>query len=65
MLHQEWEERHGKKDFKLIMDINFWGVVYVTKAFLPHLLKRPEATIANRSSVNTFIPYQFTLSPCV
>lgn len=44
-------------DFKLIMDINFWGVVYGSKAFLPHLLKRPEATIANVSSVNAFIPF--------
>ena len=44
-------------DFKLIMDINFWGVVYGTKAFLPHLLTRPEATVANVSSVNAFIPF--------
>jgi len=45
------------EDFKLIMDINFWGGVYGTKAFLPHLLTRPEATIVNISSVNAFIPF--------
>jgi short-subunit dehydrogenase len=44
-------------NFRLIMDINFWGVVYGTKAFLPHLLKRPDATIVNISSVNAFIPF--------
>lgn len=44
-------------DFRLIMDINFWGVVYGTKAFLPHLLNRKDATIVNISSVNAFIPF--------
>lgn len=34
-----------------IFGINLWGVIYGTKAFLPHLLKRPEAYIVNISSV--------------
>jgi short-subunit dehydrogenase len=33
------------------ININLWGVIYGTKAFLPHLLKRPEASIVNVSSV--------------
>jgi short-subunit dehydrogenase len=33
------------------IDINFWGVVHGTKAFLPHLLARPEANLVNVSSV--------------
>jgi short-subunit dehydrogenase len=33
------------------MDINFWGTVNMTRAYLPHLLKRSEANIVNMSSV--------------
>lgn len=43
--------------FKLIMNINFFGTLYFTKAFLPHLLKRPSASIVNVSSVNSFVPF--------
>jgi len=38
-------------DFEWLMNINFWGVVYGTKSFLPHMLTRPEAAIVNISSV--------------
>lgn len=38
-------------DFEWIMGINMWGVIYGSKAFLPHLLKRPEAALVNISSV--------------
>lgn len=34
-----------------IFGINLYGVIYGTKAFLPHLLTRPEAYIVNISSV--------------
>ena len=34
-----------------LMGINFWGVVYGTRAFLPHLRSRPQAHIVNISSV--------------
>jgi short-subunit dehydrogenase len=34
-----------------LMGINFWGVVYGTRAFLPHLRGRPQAHIVNISSV--------------
>jgi short-subunit dehydrogenase len=34
-----------------LMNVNFWGVVYGTKAFLPVLLAQPEACIVNVSSV--------------
>lgn len=33
------------------ININLWGVIHGTKAFLPHLLERPEAGIVNISSV--------------
>ncbi len=38
-------------DFEWLMNINFWGVVYGTKSFLPHMLSRPEAAIINVSSI--------------
>lgn len=39
------------EDFEWLMDINFWGVVHGTKAFLPHLEASGEGHIANVSSV--------------
>jgi NAD(P)-dependent dehydrogenase (short-subunit alcohol dehydrogenase family) len=39
-----------------VMNVNFYGVLYMTKAFLPHLLKRPEAHIVNLSSMGGFLP---------
>ena len=38
-------------DFEWLMGINFWGVVYGTKAFLPHLQAAGEGHIVNVSSV--------------
>src|SRR5690349_6225564 len=39
------------KDFEWLMGINFWGVVYGTKAFLPMLTEQNEGAIVNISSV--------------
>jgi short-subunit dehydrogenase len=44
------------KDIERVMNVNFWGVMNMTKAFLPHLLKRPEAHIVNISSMGGFLP---------
>jgi short-subunit dehydrogenase len=44
------------EDFEWLMGINFWGVVYGTMAFLPHLRKRPEGHIINISSINGIMP---------
>ena len=38
-------------DFEWLMNIDFWGVVYGTKAFLPHLKLSGEGHIVNLSSV--------------
>jgi len=38
-------------DFEWIMGINFWGVVWGTQAFLPHLKKAGEGHIVNTSSL--------------
>ncbi|MCL5886769.1 MAG: SDR family oxidoreductase [Actinobacteria bacterium] len=39
-----------------VIDVNFWGTMYMTKAFLPHLLERPAAHIVNLSSMGGFLP---------
>lgn len=43
-------------DIERVLSVNFWGVVNMVKAFLPHLLKRPEAALVNVSSMGAFIP---------
>ncbi len=39
-----------------VMNINFYGTIYMIKAFLPHLLKRPEGHIVNLASMGAFLP---------
>ena len=39
------------KDYEWVMGINYWGVVYGTKAFLPHLRAAGEGHVVNISSV--------------
>lgn len=39
-----------------VMNVNFWGVMHMVKAFLPHLLARPSAHIVNISSMGGFLP---------
>ncbi|MBE2254350.1 MAG: SDR family NAD(P)-dependent oxidoreductase [Myxococcus sp.] len=39
-----------------VMNVNWWGTVQMTKAFLPSLLKRPEAHVVNISSMGGFLP---------
>ncbi|MFC4319902.1 SDR family NAD(P)-dependent oxidoreductase [Litchfieldia salsa] len=41
---------------KLVMDINFYGTLYMTKTFLPYLLERPVGHITNVSSMGGFLP---------
>ncbi|MFB6341186.1 SDR family NAD(P)-dependent oxidoreductase [Saccharicrinis sp. FJH62] len=47
----------GYDTIERIININFYGTLYMTKSFLPYLLKRPEAHIANISSMGGFIPF--------
>lgn len=51
----------GLQDIELdtitrVMDVNFYGTLYMTKTFLPYLLTRPEAHITNISSMGGFLP---------
>jgi len=46
-------------DYKAIdrvFDVNWRGTLYMTKAFLPMLLERPEAHVVNVSSMGGFLP---------
>src|SRR5260221_12523610 len=49
-LHGRFDEI-SLDDFRWLMGINFWGVVYGVKYFLPVLKKEPRAQIVNISSV--------------
>ena len=41
----------GYKDLERVMDVDFWGVVHGTKAFLPHLIASGDGHVVNTSSV--------------
>jgi len=45
------------KTIERVMNVNFWGTLYLTKAVLPHLLSRSEAHIVNVSSMGGFMPF--------
>jgi short-subunit dehydrogenase len=40
-----------------VMDVNFFGTLHLVRAFLPLFLERPEAHIANVSSMGGFFPF--------
>jgi NAD(P)-dependent dehydrogenase (short-subunit alcohol dehydrogenase family) len=44
-------EDTARDDFEWLMDINFWGVVRGTEAFLPQLRRAPHARLVNVSSI--------------
>jgi short-subunit dehydrogenase len=48
-------EQISLEDFEWLMSINFWGVVYGCKVFLPVLKQQEKAHIVNLSSVFGFI----------
>lgn len=39
-----------------VINVNLYGTIHMVKAFLPHLLKRPVAHVANVSSMGGFLP---------
>src|SRR6185503_1600254 len=43
-------------EIERVMAVNFWGVVNVTKAFLPTLVARPQASLVNVSSMGALVP---------
>ncbi|NEC89296.1 SDR family oxidoreductase [Streptomyces sp. SID12501] len=43
-------------EIERVMAVNFWGVVNLTKAFLPVLLERPRASLVNVASMGALVP---------
>lgn len=43
-------------EMERLMAVNFWGTVYPVKAFLPELLRRPQAALLNVSSMGGLVP---------
>lgn len=43
-------------EIERVVKVNFWGTVYMTRAFLPYLMSRPEGHIVNISSMGGFLP---------
>lgn len=43
-------------DIERVIAVNLYGTIYMVKSFLPHLLVRPAAHIANVSSMGGFLP---------
>lgn len=39
-----------------VIDVNLYGTIHTVKAFLPHLVERPVAHIANVASMGAFLP---------
>lgn len=50
-------DRTSYEDFEKVVNINMWGMIYGTKAFLPYLKERPSGSIANVSSVFGMMGY--------
>lgn len=44
------------EDIDRVIDVNLYGTIYMTKAFLPRLLERPQAHICNVASMGAFLP---------
>lgn len=44
------------EDIEKMINVNFYGTIHMTKAFLHHLLERPEGHIVNVSSMGGFLP---------
>ena len=55
---------HSLEDFEWLIGINFWGVVYGCKFFLPHLKQAGEGHIVNLSSVFGFAGFPAQSSYC-
>lgn len=46
----------GYDAIERVINVNLYGTIHMAKAFLPHLLERPVAHIANVSSMGGFLP---------
>lgn len=49
--------RLERREIEKVLAVNFWGVVNVTTAFLPHLQARPRAALVNVASMGALVPF--------
>lgn len=47
----------SQETVETLFQVNFFGTFHMIKAFLPHLLRRPEGQIVNICSMGGFIPF--------
>ena len=45
------------EDYAWVLGVDLWGVVHGVKAFLPHLLERPESHVVTIGSANSLVPF--------
>lgn len=45
------------EDYAWVLGVDLWGVIHGVKAFLPHLLERPEAHVVTIGSANSLVPF--------
>lgn len=57
-------EETSLEEFEWLMNINFWGMVYGSKFFLPQLKKKPEAVLVNVSSLFGLIGVKYQSAYC-
>lgn len=57
-------EETSIEEFKWLMDINFWGMVYGSKFFLPQLKKKRESVLVNVSSLFGLIGTKYQTAYC-
>jgi NAD(P)-dependent dehydrogenase (short-subunit alcohol dehydrogenase family) len=50
-------EELSYEDFRFVIDVNLWGVVHGTRAFLPLLRERGQGHIVNIASINAMVPF--------
>lgn len=44
------------EEIEKVMAVNFWGTLYLDKAFIPYLKRRPQAALLNVSSMGGLVP---------
>lgn len=57
-------EETSLEEFKWLMDINFWGMVYGSKFFLPQLKAKKESVLVNVSSLFGLIGTKYQTAYC-
>ncbi|URN13534.1 SDR family oxidoreductase [Streptomyces radiopugnans] len=50
-------ERQSFKEVERVLDVNFWGTVYMSRSFLPHLIASGDGHVVNVSSLFGLITY--------